>query len=707
MIREVTLTNFMRHRSQHLVFTPGLNCIRGGNEQGKSTSLRAILYALFGTKALPVPMEDVVTHGQPVNSLHVKLVLDIDGITYTVDRSKTGAEVNYADGVVTGQTDVTRFLCERMGVDAAVATRLMVAAQNDIRGALELGPKATTELIERLSDFDQLDNLITRMQDRLTLGSTGPLEDALSVARTRLEQARALPDLQALESDHEEAEAALSKLRADFNTLDASMRSLESEIQAAVRLMEQRDHLQGLLDDATLRKSVAEAELGQVQVAIAGMQAPKRGLDQAEGHLRGVRKLLRMQQLYTSAQPLLGQLVPRDPKEIRLELSQMWQQRKTLAGHIVMLKGEVASARAALLSGLCSFCGQDFSHVPEVVERNAATQARIAEIETKIGGLTETLSEITQREGEVNEVLQDTQSLMAKVNALPDLLAVDPNTKEIVWMGPTVWAFEPLDLAQAEVDVAEAREFETLLNQRLVHLERAKSNLEAASSALEYPQAQLQILADKIEATAVQEVQKDLDLVKTQLRDTVVPAMRSAEERASDAMHSLQSARVEHRMALTQREQDLADVERLEGNLKLMSFNNALLKKVRQARPLIADRLWSVVLTVVSNYFSAMRGQRSVVSKDRDGFKVDGAPVETLSGSTLDILGLALRVALVRTFLPTATYLLLDEPCAAMDSSRTETTLGFLASSGFEQVLLVTHEDVSEAIADHVVFLGT
>lgn len=705
MIREITLTNFMRHRSQHLVFAPGLNCIRGGNEQGKSTSLRAILYALFGTKALPVPMEDVVTHGQPVNSLRVKLVLDIGGVTHTVDRSKTGAEVNYADGVVTGQTDVTRFLCERMGVDATVATRLMVAAQNDIRGALELGPKATTELIERLSDFDQLDNLITRMQERLTLGSTGPLEEALSVARTRLEQARPLPDLQALESDYEEAEAALSKLRADFDNLDTSARALESEIQAIIRLMEQRDHLRSLLDDAAMRKSVAESELGQVQLAIAGMQAPEARLDQAESSLRAVRNLMRYQQTYISVQPLLGQLVPRDPKEIRLELSQMWQQRKTLTEHTLLLKEEAARAHAAVLSGLCSFCGQDFSHVPEVVARNTATQAKVGELEARIGELTANLSELNRREGEVNEVLQEAQSLMAKVSALPDLLKVDPGTKEVVWTGPAVWPFEQLDLAQAEKDVVEAREFETLLNQRLLHLERAKSNLEAAAKAMEYPQEQVQSLSDKIDEASAQEPQKELELVKAQLR-VIVPAMRWAETRAADAMHSLQSARVEHKMALAQREQDLADAARLEGNVKLMSFNNALLKKVRQARPLIADRLWSVVLTVVSNYFSAMRGQRSVVSKDRDGFKVDGAPVETLSGSTLDILGLALRVALVRTFLPTATYLLLDEPCAAMDSSRTETTLGFLASSGFEQVLLVTHEDVSEAIADHVVFLG-
>lgn len=406
--------------------------------------------------------------------------------------------------------------------------------------------------------------------------------------------------------------------------------------------------------------------------------------------------------------PHLGQLQPDFLGVARHQLPQQWLDADVdlLVAHQVAHSPEAARAHAAVLSGLCSFCGQDFSHVPEVVARNTATQAKVGELEAEIGELTANLSELNRREGEVNEVLQEAQSLMAKVSALPDLLKVDPGTKEVVWTGPAVWPFEPLDLAQAEKDVVEAREFETLLNQRLLHLERAKSNLEAAAKAMEYPQEQVQSLSDKIDEASAQEPQKELELVKAQLR-VIVPAMRWAETRAADAMHSLQSARVEHKMALAQREQDLADAARLEGNIKLMNFNNALLKKVRQARPLIADRLWSVVLTVVSNYFSAMRGQRSVVGKDRDGFKVDGAPVETLSGSTLDILGLALRVALVRTFLPTATYLLLDEPCAAMDSSRTETTLGFLASSGFEQVLLVTHEDVSEAIADHVVFLGT
>jgi DNA repair exonuclease SbcCD ATPase subunit len=139
--------------------------------------------------------------------------------------------------------------------------------------------------------------------------------------------------------------------------------------------------------------------------------------------------------------------------------------------------------------------------------------------------------------------------------------------------------------------------------------------------------------------------------------------------------------------------------------LRVLHFNNTLLKAVRAARPVIGDKLWSLVLGAVSRYFSEMRGERSLVTKTSDGFVVDGHSAATLSGSTLDILGLAVRVALVRTFVPSAPLLILDEPTAAMDEGRTATTLGFLAATGFKQTIIVSHEEATEAVADHLIQL--
>ena len=148
-----------------------------------------------------------------------------------------------------------------------------------------------------------------------------------------------------------------------------------------------------------------------------------------------------------------------------------------------------------------------------------------------------------------------------------------------------------------------------------------------------------------------------------------------------------------------------ASLKKAEEALHTLQFNNALLKAVRSARPVIADKLWSLVLGAVSRYFSEMRGSRSLVTKTADGFVVDGHSAATLSGSTLDILGLAVRVALVKTFVPHAALLVLDEPTAAMDVERTAITLGFLAKTGFRQTIIVSHEEATEAVADNLIEL--
>jgi ATPase subunit of ABC transporter with duplicated ATPase domains len=77
-----------------------------------------------------------------------------------------------------------------------------------------------------------------------------------------------------------------------------------------------------------------------------------------------------------------------------------------------------------------------------------------------------------------------------------------------------------------------------------------------------------------------------------------------------------------------------------------------------------------------------------------------------LSGSTLDVLAVAVRVALTKTFIPNTTMLVLDEPGAGCDKSRMASLLGFLSSVGFKQVILASHDELSEAVSDNVISIG-
>ena len=76
-----------------------------------------------------------------------------------------------------------------------------------------------------------------------------------------------------------------------------------------------------------------------------------------------------------------------------------------------------------------------------------------------------------------------------------------------------------------------------------------------------------------------------------------------------------------------------------------------------------------------------------------------------LSGSAKDTLGLAVRAALSRVFIPGAPLMIVDEPFAACDSVREVAGIGVLAGLGFDQTILVTHSDLADSVADKIIHL--
>jgi len=167
----------------------------------------------------------------------------------------------------------------------------------------------------------------------------------------------------------------------------------------------------------------------------------------------------------------------------------------------------------------------------------------------------------------------------------------------------------------------------------------------------------------------------------------------------------IENAQAQVKTAIEQEEMAKGMLETARADLQSIYFNNALVKRVRSARPVISDKLWSVVLASVSQHFSQIRGVPSIITRADNGFRCDGQAVQGLSGSTLDALGLAIRIALTKTFLPNSRFMLLDEPGAAADDERESNMLGLLAASDFDQILLITHSQLADSFASQVVSL--
>ena len=136
-----------------------------------------------------------------------------------------------------------------------------------------------------------------------------------------------------------------------------------------------------------------------------------------------------------------------------------------------------------------------------------------------------------------------------------------------------------------------------------------------------------------------------------------------------------------------------------------MEFHNELIKDLSAARSEIRRRLWKIVSAAISHYFTRIRGEATIVEQGEDGFTENGRPVKGLSGSAKDTLGLAVRAALSRVFIPGAPLMIVDEPFAACDSVREVAGIGVLAGLGFDQTILVTHSDLADSVADKIIHL--
>lgn len=710
MLKQIQLTNFRKHTNTTVDFTPGLTVLRGSNEAGKTTIIEAACYALFGVKLLREPLEATVTYDEPVNSLKVVLTLDIDGVEYTVKRGKSGAEVTYDGGRVTGQTETTKFLCSKMNVDADAAQRLMLSSQGEIRGALEAGTKATTDLIERLAEFDQIDLLIERMQDRLTLGNTATAEATLAGLQERLEQAKAAavaPDTAALEAQISAQAAAVDAAQAALAQLDVEVQAAQDKVDEARARQSRYDIVRRAVAqaDERLAAAVSDEKLAQASVPLP---ASTRAREAVQADVDAFLAVDGQLQAYNRVKKFLGRAGGGDTlrsisfAELKVLVAQLTQVSSETSKRISNLERDKAVAQAGLTAGSCGFCGQDFSDVPAVAAKNAQTQQAIddleAEIQTLKSGLTATRTELTHAQALVDL-------------SAPGLLAIDTNGQYLraadSMLPPLVeWAGTPLDelqeahsrLAGAAEELRQLDAFERRHAAALAKIEQTKLAVQRAEAEAH----EARVAAFGIEPADVAGAQEARAEVQAR-RNPLQAALQEAQASKRDAEYALRDAVRAYEQAKATVASLESQVSAASAALKAQEFNNALLKRVRACRPVIADKLWTIVLSAVSSYFSEMRGGKSRVTKDLDGFKVDGHPIGGLSGSTLDILGLAIRVALVRTFLPNVPFLVLDEPCAAMDQSRTESTLGFIVSAGFKQVVVVTHEDTSEAVADRLI----
>lgn len=706
MIGTVTLTNFRQHENLTVTFTEGLNVIRGANEGGKTTVVEAVLYALFGTGALREPVEATVTWGKEPKTLKVSAeISDQSGTVYTFTRSKGGAEVAKSGEVfVTGQKEVTSFAAMVLGADAKTAGNLMLSGQKGLRGVLDEGPKATSQVIESLANFDLFDTILDAASQKLTLGSTAPLQSRADLLATQIQD---LPEVQAPDEAAFLATKATLEAESGRHQL-AITQQLKPEYDVAINLWRSAGDIRNKV--ASLRQELArwDAQVTQFQGHVDGQSRvadePMPDLTEINAKLEVARDA----KLYEEKFSLFSSL----PKVTRSVDRKAWEAEVfAVENSILKAKAEINTAQGdirvlqakKIAATVCGLCGKDVSELPEVQQKNNALDEDINKLRDHISELEAIIKKGQADLSSVPFTRNADAAIMKGARQLGDFVTVNDSVipAAVSWNRAHPGDVESLD---------ELQRISEELTARQKRIQEAIGRRDAYQSTLAATKVERQKVQDQIDSI----LYVDDDEFNRLERAYLTVAQRIAEIEQSIEQNKVAIKQVTDQFSQVQREFEFAkqrktalsdQLAQTKADIATTEFNNTLVRKVRAARPVVANKLWNIVLTLVSQQFTKMRGVPSTVTRGTEGFLVNGKPITGLSGSALDLLGLAVRNALVRTFIPGCSMMVLDEPAAACDDNRSMSLLSFIAASNFGQVILITHEDVSESFAANLIQL--
>lgn len=677
MLKTLQLTNFRKHRTLELNFTEGLQVIRGSNEAGKTTLSEAIGYALFGSKCLRESLSEVVTYGEPEGTLKVRLHLTFDGVDYQVVRGKSGAEVVYGDQRVTGQTETRAFFERLFCCSVDIAKALIIADQNEVRGVLAEGASAASSLVEKLADLSVIEKLVDGVQTHLPSGNV----------KSTLEQIARL------------TEACSKVVEIPVDTATPTLTAEISELQAKIDLSERavpadQDVAKAQVAVDLFKRSEAdlrafEARKAKIVTDLAVVMDPPAVDAAALAQLRVEATNAALAEKRRSA---FTTVFPTAPAEwdgtvdtLRGHIAQLGSDIQNLHTKVQQLKLDKRTAEMKRINEKeCAFCKKDLTDVPEVIAVNVAADDAVTAL----------TAQVTAAEAE----------LKAKVEEQLACDAVEKCHNKIVQLAGEYWELsndvpakpkwkgEPPPPAGQKIDLGKLeRELQAWNN----YLAR-RQVLEQELAGMVQP-----VLPDVTEALALIEAHKAAMLAVNNLQSQMVTLKAK-----------LESARMVHEANLKAYTREVQALEQTKEELKKaketydeMLENNELIKKLRDARPQIATQLWGMVLGAISHYFSQIRGVESVLTRDEDGFKVNGKSVKGLSGSTQDALGLAIRMALSKVFLPVVPFVFLDESFSGCDDDREVNGIGTIASAGFTQTFLVTHSDMGDSLADNLLLI--
>lgn len=746
---DIVTENFKRLGNFSCNFSTGLNIIAGDNARGKSTLLQAVQAAFFGASTIAGKVENVPTWGQ--KDFKVTLRFAAKGATYLVVRKKATAKLTRigsgpdgADEIVAnGNTPVTAYIEEMFGLAAKDYSLFWQSKQGESAGILTFGAAALNRKVEEFAGVDLIDKVQARAQQCSTQMAASAeakavTEDAMAAAEQARGEASAARDTaqaamdaattardaqaafewadgvdsEALRNQQRDAERLWNKVEAAEKALVAAQAALSSAQKNAEGLAKQ--------DGEALQASLAKAKATGTQLA-ADLEALR---DQKASHQRAVDDLARATNAVERAAESLEKVsADFDPAAVTASEAALDEAIATAdnAKAAALAAGVKLIGLKELAAGAeCPTCGHvKEDHDPaklaaEVVsaqadhtklkEAQAAADASVKSARTVLASVQGRVADIemAKKQFVAAELTRDNAATVLKgTEAVDDTSVNGLNTSveaarnEYAEINSKLKGVaENNQRWQRAVDAVRTAE------PAVTSAEALASALNAEWDALPEPPTDEEVAAAVAAERAKVSAQSTWNAERVALASAVTTANQAcvyAEQhlaRTSDYVSEL----------FLRNEQAQADADKAQKYSRLVRF-------LRDKRQAYLQDVWTTVLGMASKLVrEATAGEITRITNEEGEFMYEEAgtlaPVSgSASGAQKAAIGVSLRIALARCLYGSESPLIFDEPTAEC-SERNASGLAATLSTCAAQVLLITHRENDQGLAENIINVG-
>lgn len=701
MITSIKLKNFKQHQNLQLDFVQALNVIQGDNGAGKTTIIKAILFALFGASAAGTKSH-LGTWG--IGNPEVVLNLSLRGVAHTVTRTLNKATIHKGSELMaSGQTPVTKYIEDTLGLQGKTLRTLLCAEQGETQELLNMGAaglQAKLEAVSKLTTIDEVLRLVSNSVTSLSgmiegIGQVMNQNEITNLESEEVLKSKSLADVEYNRTATVAAHEAVSRTLENLNTQISLLRSKKSQYDRLVGEMESFNvlHESGFAAYSKAKDTMPTAfDFGL--------------LDENVGRLDAEYQDLSLHVKEATRQEVLASEYGRNLSNSKTELaklneqaSQIKEAKETLdlidsaQKLITALKGEWVKIGKEISTKECPTCHKAYDETDV-----AALHRELENVRTDL---------VASQEAEV-ELQEKFRSYgFQKTYVLDHEHAVTMVTNRIATLESNPVTFPGFDFDKAKARQEEIQADLRLLATKAGELRSTKKACEATIADWLDKQRYRNEVEEKLATFNLTEM-ANIDNMETKTKELTANLndLRDKGSRFNEEKAALTSRLDTLRHILQIEKVKVERVEQLEADLRV---RNKLIKFLRDNRTKLAQAAWDSLVNYASYLIGVTtEGFMNTLSREGGEFYINegemNVPVEELSGARKSIVGLSLRIALSKVFYGDNGFVLLDEATADCTEENSARVAGMLQGLN-SQVIMVSHRQGDAVNATNVIKL--